>query len=76
EHAADPDGIHWKTRHIVDWAAGRPFAWVDDELTPADRAWVADHHTGPALLHWVDPRLGLRDEDFDTLARWSPYPPA
>jgi rhodanese-related sulfurtransferase len=28
----DADGIHWKTRHVVDWAAGRPFAWVDDEF--------------------------------------------
>ncbi|MFI9386877.1 hypothetical protein [Kutzneria sp. NPDC052558] len=72
EHEVDPAGIHWKTRHIVDWADGRPFAWVDDELGPADRAFVAAHHPGPALLHWVDPRLGLRDDDFDTLARWPP----
>ncbi|MGW4520279.1 hypothetical protein [Amycolatopsis sp. NPDC004378] len=37
----DP-GPHWKTRPIVEHAAGRPFAWVDDETTDADRSWVAE----------------------------------
>lgn len=26
-----PDGVHWKTSHLVEYANGRPFAWVDDE---------------------------------------------
>lgn len=30
-------GLHWKTRTLVRWAAGRPFAWVDDEITDRDR---------------------------------------
>ncbi|MFD9338911.1 HAD domain-containing protein [Streptomyces sp. NPDC060028] len=63
-------GTHWKTRTLVTWAAGRPFAWVDDEITGADRAWVAAHHPGPALLHRVDPRLGLRETDFAALEAW------
>ncbi|MFD5886543.1 HAD domain-containing protein [Streptomyces sp. NPDC060334] len=63
-------GLHWKTRTLVEWATGRPFLWVDDEITPADRAWVAAHHPAPALLHRVDPRTGLTDRDFATLARW------
>ncbi|GAB3135026.1 hypothetical protein GCM10027258_06930 [Amycolatopsis stemonae] len=33
---------HWKTRPIVEHAAGRPFACVDDETTDADRNWVAE----------------------------------
>lgn len=70
-HHDDPDGIHWKTRHLVEWAAGRPFAWVDDELDEQDRAWVADNHCGPALLHRVDPRKGLLEEDFTVLAAWA-----
>lgn len=32
--ADDPDGLFWKTRPLLDWAAGRPFAWVDDMITP------------------------------------------
>lgn len=63
-------GLHWKTRPLVDRAAGRPFAWVDDEIAYADRAWVAAHHPQPALLHRVDARRGLIDEDFATLDKW------
>lgn len=70
-HQTDPDGVHWKTRHLVASTAGRPFAWVDDEITERDRAWVAEHHSAPALLHWVDARKGLLDEDFTTLAEWA-----
>ncbi|GGX80655.1 HAD domain-containing protein [Streptomyces fructofermentans] len=62
-----PDGTFWKTRHLVAHAEGRPFAWVDDELGESDRAFVAAHHAGPALLHHVDARVGLRDIDFAVL---------
>lgn len=68
--AERPDGVHWKTELVVAHAAGRPFAWVDDELSEADSAYVADHHRGPALLHHVNPRLGLHDDDFAALADW------
>jgi hypothetical protein len=34
-------GLCWKTRTLVNWAGGRPFAWVDDEITDADREWVS-----------------------------------
>ncbi|MFF8769424.1 hypothetical protein [Kitasatospora sp. NPDC015120] len=68
------DGLHWKTRGLVAWAGGRPFAWVDDEITGADRAWVAVHHPGPALLHRVDPRVGLTDGDYAVLDAWLRHP--
>ncbi|MFI6588297.1 HAD domain-containing protein [Embleya sp. NPDC050493] len=63
-------GLHWKTRTLVVRAAGRPFVWVDDELTDTDRAWVAAHHRSSALLHHVDPRRGLTEADFTTVATW------
>lgn len=66
-----PDGIHWKTEAIVAYAEGRPFAWVDDEQSPADTAYVTDRHPAPALLHHVDPRLGLREEDFTALTEFA-----
>ncbi|GGO93944.1 HAD domain-containing protein [Wenjunlia tyrosinilytica] len=69
--AVDENGVHWKTRHLVEYAAGRPFAWVDDELGDPDRAWVAGHHGGEALLHRVDPRIGLTDADFEALDTWA-----
>ncbi|MGV9346569.1 HAD domain-containing protein [Streptomyces spiralis] len=65
-----PRGLHWKTRHLVEWANGRPFIWVDDEITSMDRLWVAAQHPGPSLLHRVDPTKGLEDADFSALADW------
>lgn len=63
-------GRHWKTAGLVRWAGGRPFVWVDDEVTDRDRRWVAACHPGPALLHRVDPRTGLTDADFVALGGW------
>jgi hypothetical protein len=63
-------GLCWKTRTLVDWAAGQPFAWVDDEITDADRDWVTTHHPGPALLHRTEPSRGLTDHDFAVLDAW------
>jgi hypothetical protein len=62
--------VHWKTRGLVKWAAGRSFVWVDDEIADADRTWVSEHHRGQALLHRVDPRCGLADSDFIVIADW------
>ncbi|MBC9730276.1 HAD domain-containing protein [Streptomyces sp. TRM68367] len=67
---AEPGGPHWKTRPLVAWAAGRPFVWLDDEITDADRAWVAAHHPGRALLHRVDPGAGLTDADLAVVEEW------
>ncbi|CAM5659866.1 hypothetical protein SAVIM338S_06745 [Streptomyces avidinii] len=69
-HGRDRGRTHWKTPGLVAWAAGRPFVWVDDEITDADRVWVRAHHPGPALLHRVDPRAGLGDADFAALDAW------
>ena len=63
-------GVHWKTRALVSWAAGRSFVWVDDEVTDTDRQWVSKHHAGRALLHHVDSSRGLSDADFVVLDAW------
>ncbi|MDH6214205.1 hypothetical protein M2283_001488 [Streptomyces pseudovenezuelae] len=51
-------------------AAGRPFVWVDDEITDLDRAWVSTHHRGHALLHRVDSTVGLTDTDLAAVDGW------
>ena len=63
-------GLNWKTCALVELAAGRPFVWIDDELTDTDRRWVAEHHPGAALLHRVDPAHGLTEADVTAVARW------
>ncbi|MFP8886772.1 hypothetical protein [Streptomyces mangrovi] len=66
-----PDGVHWKTGPLVDYAGGRPFAWVDDEQSELDQTYVAARHQGPRLLHHVNPRIGLRENDFRALADYA-----
>jgi hypothetical protein len=63
-------GLHWKTMCLTRWAAGRPFIWLDDEVTDADRRWVSAHHAGKALLHRVDPHAGLTERDFSLIRQW------
>jgi hypothetical protein len=63
-------GLHWKTRALIERAAGRSFAWADDEITDIDRHWVRAYHPGPALLYHVDPRHGLAQADYTILSRW------
>ncbi|MGW1724803.1 hypothetical protein ACWCQK_17920 [Streptomyces sp. NPDC002306] len=70
DEAYPPGALHWKTRPLVARAAGRPFVWVDDEITAVDRDWVSAHHPGRALLHRVDHRYGLTDADFVALEGW------
>ncbi|MEV6602124.1 HAD domain-containing protein [Actinoplanes sp. NPDC051346] len=63
-------GLHWKTRFLTRWAAGRSFVWIDDEVTDADRRWVRGNHPGKALVHRVDPFVGLTDADVSSIRRW------
>ena len=63
-------GLHWKTAPLVRWAAGRPFVWLDDEITDSDRRWVATHHPARTLLHRVDPYVGLTAPDFAHIGQW------
>lgn len=69
--AKDPEGLYWKTRRVVAWAAGRPFVWVDDMITDLDVAHVDARHDGPALLLRIDPRKGLREPEFAELGAWA-----
>ncbi|MFF7439190.1 HAD domain-containing protein [Streptomyces sp. NPDC008122] len=70
-HGAAPRGTFWKTRYVLEYAAGRPFAWVDDDITPYDHEYVEQKHLAAALLLRVDPRIGLVRPDFDALAEWA-----
>ncbi|MGW3745108.1 hypothetical protein ACWD62_32125 [Streptomyces sp. NPDC005146] len=56
--------LHWKTRTLVETAAGRPF------VSDLDRAWVEAQHQGQALLHRVDSAIGLTVTDLAALDEW------
>ena len=65
-----PVALHWKTTFLTRWAAGRPFVWIDDEMTDTDKWWVQVNHPARALLHRVNPDVGLTDADFSAIRRW------
>jgi hypothetical protein len=43
---------------------------LDDEIADADRRWVQAHHMGWALVHRVDPHVGLTETDFAVIRQW------
>jgi hypothetical protein len=69
EGAGDPR--LWKTQPLADYAAGRPFAWIDDQLTSVDRHWCTAHYPASTLLLPIDPAIGLRSADIAAIGRWA-----
>jgi hypothetical protein len=63
-------GLHWKTRGLATWAANRPFAWLDDEISPHDRDWLHNNYPAPTLLQPVDPHQGVTPQTLTTLESW------
>jgi hypothetical protein len=66
--------------HPRTWAAGRPLAWLYDEITNKDRARVSAHHPAPALLLRINPSSGITETDYRVLLEWprsiDPTPPS
>ncbi|MEU8778275.1 HAD domain-containing protein [Streptomyces sp. NPDC048606] len=70
-HGRSPRGTFWKTQYILPYAAGRPFAWIDDDITTMDHEYVDRTYPARTLLMRVDERIGLIRPDFDALADWA-----
>lgn len=51
--------------------AGRPFAWLDDEITGHDDDWLHRHGAGPRLLRRVESTTGLTHADLDAVKTWA-----
>lgn len=66
-----PDSTYFKTAQLVRWADGRPFVWVDDEITDTDTHWMGMHTNGQGLPMKISPRIGLTPQDFGKLTRMS-----
>lgn len=66
----------WKWPHVLAAFPDRPLIWFDDDFNESwniERrdAFLRARGDTPTLLHYVDPRVGLRDEDFDTARDWA-----
>ncbi len=53
----------------MDWAAGRPFVWFEDEPDATDLL-NAEPGLGPCLLVQVDPMCGLTPDDVAQARTW------
>lgn len=61
--------LFWKTPQVVEWARGRPFYWLDDELRPTDERYLS-RHAPNSIGRPVNPATGVRDVDLAGLRRW------
>jgi hypothetical protein len=55
---------------IIDYAARRPLAWVDDEHSPEARDWAA-RRQAPTFLISIDPAKGLNRSAIDESLYWA-----
>ena len=60
-----------KTPHVADWVKGRPFVWLDDDLTNLDEKYLREHEgVGDFLVIHVDEQFGLTDGHLAEAAVW------
>ncbi|NUP53606.1 MAG: hypothetical protein HOW97_40735 [Catenulispora sp.] len=69
-NADAPADLCWKTPTLLEYAAGRPFAFIDDDITYADQLYADARSEAPMLFHFVHPAKGLTAADFEILAGW------
>ena len=61
-----------KTPLLPEYAAGQPFAWVDDDHSGADRTWLAQHGVDqPFMLCRTDADYGIQWDDVEALIDWA-----
>lgn len=65
-----PDHVHWKLPDLISYATGRPFAWLDDEISARDGEYAREHHSGPSALIQVAPFIGLTEDHLSRLRSW------
>jgi hypothetical protein len=70
-HGRAPRGTFWKTQYVLEYAGGREFAWIDDDITALDHEYVDQYHPVRTLLMRIDERTGLTRQDFAALADWA-----
>lgn len=64
--------LQWKFSAVLEYARGRQIAWLDDDfdIYKQEKQWFEDQRSEPTLLHWIDPKIGLKQEDLDKVGEW------
>jgi hypothetical protein len=67
----------WKFGPVLEYAAGRPLLWFDDDFArfPEAEEWFLKERAAAGdldtYLHTVDPSVGLTKKDFDKALSWA-----
>jgi hypothetical protein len=67
----------WKFGPVLDYAAGRPLLWFDDDFMrfPDEEEWFLKERMAAGdldtYLHTVEPDVGLTQKDFDKALSWA-----
>jgi hypothetical protein len=61
---------NWKVGAVDAYAAGRPAAWIDDNLDDRCYAWAEGRYE-PTLLVETDPSIGIDEEHVELLMEWA-----
>lgn len=73
EVSSGPDvpGVLWKTPAVAEYVKGRPFVWLDDDLTADDSRYLKTHDgVGEYLIVHVGPKKGLTPKHVEMAAAW------
>jgi hypothetical protein len=61
---------HWKLGPLEAYCAGRPMAWIDDNLDESCYEW-ARARSEPTLLVETEPAIGLQEAETEALIAWA-----
>jgi hypothetical protein len=61
---------HWKLDAIEEYSAGRPAAWIDDNMGDAARLWALARRE-PTLLVETESAKGMTEAHVEELLRWA-----
>lgn len=72
----DRADYRWKFGPVLEYAAGRPLLWFDDDFMhyPEYEEWFLKERMAAGLdtyLHTVAPEVGLTQKDFDKALSWA-----
>lgn len=66
--------VAWKWSAVAEYAAGRPFAWFDDDFTNQQHLRLGfdlARRNMPTRLHRIDPAVGILQRDLDAVEKWA-----
>lgn len=71
----DAAHVGWKWTDVACRFVGRPVIWFDDfdhaRDQPGPDGFLRSRPDAPTMLRYVDPRIGLRDDDLDAARAWA-----